>query len=188
MATDTPLRMRRDREVPHLRRISATTVVAAQRGDRAALELVLTAATPYARRICWAIAPDQVDEATQETLLVVFRNLVQLRQPETLKGWIRRIAIREAGRIANAVPGGAGDAVLAVFPAETDLATAVDVRAVLERLSSDHRAILVLRDVGDLPVEEVAHRLGVSPGTVKSRLHRARAAFAREWRSSNGVA
>jgi RNA polymerase sigma-70 factor (ECF subfamily) len=46
---------------------------------------------------------------------------------------------------------------------------------VLNHLSPDHRAVVVLKDIEDLSQEEIAETLGVSIGTVKSRLSRARA-------------
>jgi RNA polymerase sigma-70 factor (ECF subfamily) len=46
---------------------------------------------------------------------------------------------------------------------------------VLNCLSPDHRAVVVLKDIEDLSQEEIADTLGVSVGTVKSRLSRARA-------------
>jgi RNA polymerase sigma-70 factor (ECF subfamily) len=42
-----------------------------------------------------------------------------------------------------------------------------------ERLSIDHRAVIVLRHLLDLPVEQVAEALDIPLGTVKSRLNRA---------------
>ena len=47
----------------------------------------------------------------------------------------------------------------------------------LQALSLDHRAVLVLHDLEDLPQQEVASILNVPVGTVKSRLHHARAAL-----------
>ncbi|MGZ7296320.1 sigma factor-like helix-turn-helix DNA-binding protein, partial [Streptococcus pyogenes] len=41
----------------------------------------------------------------------------------------------------------------------------------LQSLSLEHRAVLVLHDLKDLPQKEVAEILGIPPGTVKSRLH-----------------
>ena len=48
---------------------------------------------------------------------------------------------------------------------------------VLRRLSPEHRAILVLRDIEELDTEEAASMLGISPNAVKVRLHRARQAL-----------
>jgi RNA polymerase sigma factor (sigma-70 family) len=43
----------------------------------------------------------------------------------------------------------------------------------MERLTPDQRVVLALRFYGDLSVDQIAARVGVRPGTVKSRLHRA---------------
>jgi RNA polymerase sigma-70 factor (ECF subfamily) len=62
-----------------------------------------------------------------------------------------------------------------------DLSGAVDVRQVLAGLEPLHRAVLVLRHLDGLDEGEMAEVLGVAPGTVKSRLHRARTAFRARW-------
>ena len=50
-----------------------------------------------------------------------------------------------------------------------------EIQKVLEHLSPDHRAVVILKDIEDLSQEEIADVLDVSVGTVKSRLSRARA-------------
>ena len=50
-----------------------------------------------------------------------------------------------------------------------------EIEKVLDHLSPDHRAVVVLKDIEDLSQEEIADVLDVSVGTVKSRLSRARA-------------
>ncbi|MFN2464711.1 MAG: RNA polymerase sigma factor [Candidatus Dormibacteria bacterium] len=54
------------------------------------------------------------------------------------------------------------------------------IEAALRRLSPDHRAIVLMRDLGDLSYEEIAEGLGVPLGTVRSRLARARLALQAE--------
>ncbi len=49
-----------------------------------------------------------------------------------------------------------------------------EIQKVLDHLSPDHRAVVVLKDIEDLSQEEIADVLDVSVGTVKSRLSRAR--------------
>jgi RNA polymerase sigma-70 factor (ECF subfamily) len=49
----------------------------------------------------------------------------------------------------------------------------------LDALDEGHRTIIILRDIEDLPYEEIAEILDLPRGTVKSRLHRARAQLAR---------
>jgi RNA polymerase sigma-70 factor (ECF subfamily) len=156
----------------------------AQRGDPAALERLLDELLPYAGRICGAVALDAGDDALQETMVAVMRNIGSVREPAALRGWVRRIAVREAVRAARRgrdVPVDPAD--LAVDPGVRvpDGATAVEVRQILAGLAPEQRAVLVLRDVDGMAESEMADVLGVAPGTVKSRLHRARAAFRARW-------
>jgi RNA polymerase sigma-70 factor, ECF subfamily len=51
----------------------------------------------------------------------------------------------------------------------------IDIAAVLQTLSVEHREILVLREMQGLSYGEIAEALGIPQGTVESRLHRARA-------------
>ncbi|HQQ69496.1 MAG TPA: sigma-70 family RNA polymerase sigma factor, partial [Alicycliphilus sp.] len=53
----------------------------------------------------------------------------------------------------------------------------VALEGALARLSAEHREILLLRDIEDMPYEDIAAVLGLSLGTVKSRIARARAAL-----------
>jgi RNA polymerase sigma factor (sigma-70 family) len=120
----------------------------------------------------------------QEAMLAIVRHLGSLREPAALRGWVRRIAVREAIRAAR---GGRSTPTppeaLTVVPDLADEATPVEVRAVLASLAPEQRAVLVLRDLDGLGEHEMADALGIAPGTVKSRIHRARAAFRERWRS-----
>ena len=50
-----------------------------------------------------------------------------------------------------------------------------ELERALARLSVEHREILLLRDIEDMPYEDIAQVLGIGLGTVKSRIARARA-------------
>lgn len=155
----------------------------AQRGDADALEQVVRDLLPYVGRICGAIALDAGDDAVQDAMIAITRNLASLREPAALRGWARRIAVREAVRAARRGRDAPTDPHELVATAPDDPATPVDVRAVLDDLSPEHRAVLVLRHLDGLDEAEMAEVLAVAPGTVKSRLHRARAAFRARWTS-----
>ena len=146
----------------------------AQRGDPAAVDALVRELSPYVGRICGAIALDDGDDAVQETFIAVLRGLRGLREPAALHGWVRRIAVREAVRQTHGRPVGAAE-IDAAAPLP-DLDAVLDVRAALASLRPEHRAVLVLRDLDGLSEAEVAELLSVPEGTVKSRLHRARAA------------
>jgi RNA polymerase sigma factor (sigma-70 family) len=59
----------------------------------------------------------------------------------------------------------------------------VDIDDALARLPPSQRVVLVLRTREGLSEQEIAAALGIPAGTVKSRLHRARAAFREGWES-----
>lgn len=136
---------------------------------------------PYVGRVCGAVALDRGDDAVQETFVAVLRNLRSLREPAALHGWVRRIAVREAVRVARRDPR-VIDAPTALERAAPvpDLDAGLDVRHALAALSPEHRAVLVLRDLDGLSETDVADLLAVPAGTVKSRLHRARALVRKE--------
>jgi RNA polymerase sigma-70 factor (ECF subfamily) len=60
------------------------------------------------------------------------------------------------------------------------------LRKALAALDTDQRQIIVLRDYLDLPYAQIAAVLDIAPGTVMSRLHRARVALADEYRRHDG--
>ena len=163
----------------------ADLVAAAQRGDSLALAELIDRLAPFVGRICGPIALDAGPDAAQEALIQVLRDLRSLRSPAALRGWVRRIAIREAVRHARRERRDvhtASDTVFEALPAP-DPALALDVRSVLEGLAPEHRAILMLRDLEGLSEAEAASELRVAQGTAKSRLHRARGAFLSRWRA-----
>ena len=170
---------------PAEERIDPALVRRAQRGDAWALDALVRALEPYLGRICGAIALQAGDDALQDTMIAIIRNLGSLRDPLAVRGWARRIAVREAVRTARggrAVPVDP-EQLTAQLPAVRDDLSGVEVRSVLEQLMPEQRAVLVLRHLDDIGEQEMADLLGVAPGTVKSRLSRARAVFREQWSS-----
>ncbi|MEV7618238.1 RNA polymerase sigma factor [Streptomyces sp. NPDC089799] len=153
---------------------------AARSGDTLALHGLLDHLTPYVARICDPIALADGPDAAQEALLAVFRSLRSLKDPQALYGWVRAIAVREAVRVARRAAR-EGPAELADVPGRGDPQLAADIADVLARLSPEHRAVLVLRDVEGLDEEAAAAVLRIPAGTAKSRLHRARMSFRKAW-------
>jgi RNA polymerase sigma-70 factor, ECF subfamily len=123
-------------------------------------------------------------DATQEAFLSCFRNLSSFRGESAFSTWLHRIAVntcfdslrrRRVTASLDATP-----IEPAPHPDHADQAdTAVDVQRALLTVPPDFRAVLIMHEVQDMPVEDVAEVLGVPVGTVKSRLHRARVALAR---------
>jgi len=156
---------------------------AAQAGDTLAMSRLLDDLAPWVGRICGSIALDAGPDAAQEALIQVFRDLADLRDPAALRGWVRRIATREAVRHAQRERRSANIASAREIPVLDDPGLAADVRSMLEALEPEQRAILVLRDLEGLSEDEAAAQLEIAKGTAKSRLHRARRAFRKRWSS-----
>jgi RNA polymerase sigma-70 factor (ECF subfamily) len=129
------------------------------------------------------------EEVLQDTLLAVWRSADAYAGRSSVRTWLFGIARRQAhnrlrARSPEQVPLDrvAGWADPAPGPAELALAAAhreVIVEA-LDQLALQHRAVLALAFAARITHREIAEILGVPVGTVKSRLHHARAALARE--------
>lgn len=160
--------------------IDPALVRAAQRGDHMAQGELMDALIPFLGRLCGPIALADGPDAVQEALIAIFRNLGQLREPAAILGWARAIAVREAIRVARqsarAVP-----AELSDLPAPGDPLLAADIADVLGRLTPQHRAVLVLRDLVGMNEREAGKMLEIPAGTVRTRLLRARRSFRKAW-------
>lgn len=172
------------RKVPcNLPGVDPEDVAAAQQGDALALDRLLDELAPYVRRLCARIAPAAADDATQEALLAIFRGLPSLRAPEAIMTWVRSVTVRTAIRLAHRHDLEiAAEGTLMSRPASS-LEGLVDIDDALARLPVSQRVVLVLRTREGLSEQEIATTLGIPIGTVKSRLHRARAAFREVWES-----
>jgi RNA polymerase sigma-70 factor (ECF subfamily) len=134
-------------------------------------------------------ATESVD-VTQDVFLKVFRNICGFRGDSGLKTWIFKIAMSEAKNRQRSWRRRYRFQMVTLDERLTDCRPsphqeleakeqARRVYGALDRLSHDRRAILVLRDIEGLPYGDIAANLGISTGTVKSRLARARAEMKR---------
>jgi RNA polymerase sigma-70 factor (ECF subfamily) len=136
--------------------------------------------------------PEDAEEVAQETLLKVFENFDQLRDPERVRPWVFRIAKnaclmqRRKSVFAPAhelsideLPPAVEPAADAAPPDRALLGS--ELRAVVDRAIAElppaYRAVVLLRDIEELSTEETAQILEVSTDVVKTRLHRGRAAM-----------
>ncbi|MGT2532606.1 RNA polymerase sigma factor [Streptomyces nojiriensis] len=160
---------------------AAVLVRAARAGDVMALDDLIDLLTPYVTRVCRPIARDDTADAVQESLIAVFRGLDRLTDPTALYAWVRTIAVREAVRIARRGSREQPVAEADDTPDPGDHELTTQVHDVLRRMPALHREVLVLRELRGLGEQATSELLGVSPGTVKSRLHRARNSFRAAW-------
>ena len=156
-------------------------VVRAKGGDPEAFRTLAIESHPRLFNAAFGILRDSglAEDATQRALVDVWRHFRGLRDPGSFEGWSYRILLHacyaEARRRPTWLP---GDHVPpGREPTVADEYARVDDRDQLERafrrLSFDHRAVIVLHHLVDLPLESIALVLDVKVGTVKSRLHRA---------------
>lgn len=158
-------------------------VSAAQQGDALALDRLLDELAPYVRRLCARIVPAAADDATQEALLAVFQGLPSLRAPEAIVTWVQSVTVRTAIRLARRHNPELAAEGPPLDRHASSLEGLVDIDDALARLPVSQRVVLVLRTREGLSEQEIAATLGIPTGTVKSRLHRARAAFREVWES-----
>jgi RNA polymerase sigma-70 factor (ECF subfamily) len=161
--------------------VDAELIGRAQRGDEEAFASLAVAAGDRLHAVAHRILRDTdlAEDATQQALLALWRDLPQLRDPARFDAWSYRLLVRacyaEAGRSRRWSP---NIHLLPVDePVQAEGLTSVVDRDQLERgfrrLSLDHRAVVVLHHYLDLPLGEVADVLGIPAGTVRSRLHHA---------------
>jgi RNA polymerase sigma-70 factor (ECF subfamily) len=156
-------------------------VIRAQHGDEEAFASLAVAAGDRLHAVAHRILRDidLAEDATQQALLTVWRDLPQLRDPARFDAWSYRLLVRacyaEARRTRRWAPN--LRVLSADEPSGADDSGSVADRDQLERgfrrLSIDHRAVVVLHHYLDMPLDEVAETLGVPVGTVRSRLHHA---------------
>ncbi len=130
---------------------------------------------------------ESADDLSQEIFLKAYLALPRFRFGSTFGTWLYRVAVnhikdflRKRSKLKEVSledvmePAAAGDAVAKMEQEREDARRRALVRRELARLPDKYRVVLTLRDVEGLPYEEIARVLGLSPGTLDSRLHRAR--------------
>lgn len=154
----------------------------AQRGERAAFESVYRQHVSRVYAVCRRLAGDQglAEDLTQEAFVRAWQNLHSYRAGTHFAAWISRLAAnvclsdrRLRGRLEAYE-----SAPLEWEPADTappaDPGVEIDLDRAIDALPDQARAVFVLHDIEGFRHQEIADRLGVSVGTSKSQLHRAR--------------
>lgn len=164
--------------------------------DKAAFAELVRRYQSHVEKVLYHLAPDWSDRAdlTQEVWIRVYRNIKRLNEPEKFRGWLSRIAtnlfydeLRKRKRNAQPL---SLDAPLTLDDGEMDWEIAADtpgpdedlttrefydqLREAIADLPEVFRTTIVLREIQGMAYEEIAEITGVSLGTVKSRIARAR--------------
>jgi RNA polymerase sigma-70 factor, ECF subfamily len=155
-------------------------------GDDQAFELLVRRyADPlYAYALRVTSSPSDAAEAVQDALFAAWRARASFRGGSTVSTWLYSITRRKAlDRIRRRRDGLTLDEEQHGRPADEhevhgQVDERLDILAALERLSVDHREVVVLADVLSLPLGQIGEITGVPATTVRTRLHRARARLA----------
>jgi RNA polymerase sigma-70 factor, ECF subfamily len=157
----------------------------AQRGDREAFGILARTHGDRLMAIAQRILRDvgRAEDAVQQTLVVAWRDLPGLRDPDRFDAWLQRILINAC--YVEARRARAWNANVRILPVDgpvgPDETLPLDDRDRLDRafrrLPADQRAILVMTHYLDLTPTEIAERLGIPAGTARSRLHYAHRAM-----------
>ena len=164
------------------------------RGFEKALESLTASAFAFAKKVCGN--QDDAEDIAQETMIRLAPTLENFSDARGLGVWLYKVAktrclmSRRKSKFAPAhtlsvdslIPSPAEKASLAEHPWKVgpeELVLRDELRRQLERailsLPERYRLVLVMRDMEQLDTEEAAGALGITPATVKMRLHRARA-------------
>jgi RNA polymerase sigma-70 factor (ECF subfamily) len=152
------------------------------RGDHEAFTVLVKASLARLYAVANLILhdPDRAQDAVQDALILAWRDVRALRDPDAWGPWIHRLTVRACYQQSRrdrrrslvelhveADAGGARDIDMSVSHAERDR-----FDRELRRLAIDQRAVMVLHFYLDLPLSDAADILDIPIGTAKSRLHR----------------
>ncbi len=159
----------------------------ARRGDRDAFATLAAGSIGRLFNIAQLMLRDrdQADDAVQETLVLAWRDLKGLRDPDGFDAWLHRVLVRavyrEAKRERRRSPRMVQVREIATTPdATADVEDRDAIDRAFRRLRPEHRAVLVLRHYLGFSDDEAAAALSVPTGTIKSRLSRATSALRSE--------
>ncbi|HEY4227985.1 MAG TPA: sigma-70 family RNA polymerase sigma factor [Candidatus Limnocylindrales bacterium] len=161
-------------------------VAAADVDPRVAFARLVDGTLDRSYRIASVILGDAIEaeDATHDAVVLAWRSFASLRDPHRFDAWFQRIlvnACRDRLRKRRRTPVTELDA--AGGRMARDVLAGVDDRLVLDRaftrLSPEQAITVALRFHADLTVDDIAIRMGVPAGTVKSRLHAALAVLER---------
>src|SRR6187549_872564 len=158
-------------------------IVRAQAGNREAQESLVKAFSPMVFRLISRFfrSREDVEDLAQDVFVKMFARIDQVRPDENFPGWLARVTVntcydelRKTRRRKEALetygPEMAGEQTVA--PKEPD--SLGKARLALQRLDEKLRIPLILKEVEEMSVEEIAKTMGLTQTNVKVRLFRAR--------------
>jgi RNA polymerase sigma-70 factor, ECF subfamily len=170
-----------------------------ERDERAFRELV-TQHRDRVYNICYRMMGNrhEAEDVSQEVFIAVFKTIDSFREESKFSTWLYRVAVNHCkNRIKYLArrhdrdrdeldenTAGANGATLGTPMRSAQPDRALEsiqmeetLKAAINTLDEEHRIVVILRDIEDLPIEEICAITDLPDGTVKSRLHRARLAL-----------
>ncbi|MBM3333822.1 sigma-70 family RNA polymerase sigma factor [Candidatus Sumerlaeota bacterium] len=177
-----------------LQDVPAELVVRCQQGDRAAFEVLVAQIGPDLYRMIFAQVRDHddTDEILQECLIRVYKHLPTLREVAKFPGWMARMVVNQChshrlkrSRTAvESIEETADPSTLEVMWQDPHAANPrrallrkemmADINEAISSLPTRQRSAIVLFEVEDLPIREIARVMNCSEGAVKFNIHQAR--------------
>ena len=150
----------------------------ARAGDADAFDELARSRIDAVYRTALAIlgSPADARDATQETLVSLWRGLPSLKSVDAFDGWLHRITVNSCN-MALRRRRGVREVPITDETADSPAPAASEFDRAFDRLNVEQRSLLVAHHLDGLSVAEMAVRLGIPEGTVKSRLFNARAAL-----------
>ena len=157
----------------------------AQHGDREAFAILARTHGDRLMAIAQRILRDvgRAEDAVQQALVIAWRELPNLRDPDRFDAWLQRLLVNASYAEARRSRDWSANVRLLPVdgPAGLDESMSIDDRDRIDRgfrrLPPDQRAILVFTHYLAMTPTEIAERLGIPVGTVRSRLHYAHRAM-----------
>lgn len=165
----------------------------AQKGDTNAFGTLVASYEKFIFNVACKMFSNSEDasDIAQEALIKAYKNIDKFDFNSSFSTWLYRITVnacidemrRRKGRESISIDAEDEEGGLTVQIEDTSLGaeerviqneTVSEVRAAIDKLSEEHKTVIILRDLQDMTYEQVAQTLDLSIGTVKSRLARAR--------------
>lgn len=155
----------------------------AKAGDRKAFESIISCHEQKIYALCFKFMGNEHDacDAFQDVMLKIFLNIAKFKENSAFSTWVYRIAVNTCLDIIrkrkNIVSLEEYSEKSSYGNPEDDVLSAELMETVMNSISvldEKYRSVIVLKDLEHKSYEEIAVLLGISQGTVKSRLSRAR--------------
>ena len=192
-------------EAPHEELDESCCIKRCQNGDKDAFEPLMRQNAGKIQRLVWGMLGERredTDDVVQEIFLKAYLALPKFRGDARFSTWVYRIAInhcRDYLKRGGPLPVELKEEQIADEPAPEDKEwqdklremrenrASEELQKLLAQLPEKHRRILVMRELEEMSYDEIAEVLQIRPGTVRSRLNRARAGLMRVARSTKGT-